>query len=189
VSARALLGAVIAAAAVTSGCDDSVAFQEPDPSWNRMLTQKRADPYEPTEAFDDGRVLRRPPSGTIAHDEAAFEPPAPTRSVLDTGRARFEAFCAACHGMLGDGRSVVAEKMPLRKPPSFLEPRLAALEPRAIVAVIERGYGFMPSYADAIERRDRWAVAYYVKALQLARAAEASELPESLRAELEKEAP
>jgi mono/diheme cytochrome c family protein len=190
VSLRALVVLCALAAPLLGACDESVAFREPDPQFDRMLDQRRADPYEPSEVFDDGQAMRRPPAGVVAHGvEPNAPPPQPTRELVDRGRARFETFCAACHGILGDGQSVVATKMPLRRPPSLHEQRLRALPPPAIVAVIENGYGFMPSYADAIDRRDRFAVAYYVKALQLARGTKASDLSPPDRAELEKEAP
>jgi mono/diheme cytochrome c family protein len=188
--ANALALLLFFASAASTACDESVALREPDPQLDRMLEQRRVDPYDPSAAFDDGQGMRRPPAGAVAYgEEPVTPPPPPTRALLDVGRARFETFCAACHGALGDGQSVVASKMPLRKPPSFQEARLRVLPPPAIVAVIENGYGLMPSYADAIDKRDRWAVAYYVKALQLARGAPASDLPPTLRAELDKEAP
>jgi mono/diheme cytochrome c family protein len=151
---------VLACALVLLACDESALFHEPDPSFNRMLEQPRIDAYE--------GPMRTPPPETIPHD-APPKPPPVTRDLVVRGRAQFETFCAACHGVLGDGISVVAEKMALRKPPSFHEPRLVALAPDAIEGVIERGYGLMPSYTDAISPTDRWAVANYVKALQLSR--------------------
>jgi mono/diheme cytochrome c family protein len=143
-----------------AACDESVAFHEPDPSFNRMLEQPRVDAYE--------GPMRLPPPGTLPHEAPPALGPV-TRELVLRGRSQFETFCAACHGILGDGGSVVAEKMALRKPPSFHEPHLVALAPDAIVGVIERGYGLMPSYADAISPNDRWAVANYIKALQLSR--------------------
>jgi mono/diheme cytochrome c family protein len=187
---RALLVVSTLFALASTSCDESVAFREPDPQLDRMLEQRRVDPYDPSPVFEDGQGMRRPPDGVVAHGtERNSPPPPPTHELLDIGRARFETFCAACHGILGDGNSVVATKMPLRKPPSLHEQRLRDLPPPALVAVMENGYGLMPSYADAIDRRDRFAVAYYLKALQLSRGTKSVDLSPQDRAALEKEAP
>jgi mono/diheme cytochrome c family protein len=146
-----------------------------------MLDQPRVDPYD--------HPMSSPPPGTIPHDGDFEGPPPVTRDLLARGRNRFEAFCATCHGILGDGVSVVATKMALRRPPSLHTPDNAKRDPAGFVLVIERGYGLMPSYADALSRHDRWAVAHYVKALQLARGARVTALPPAMRDELAKEAP
>jgi mono/diheme cytochrome c family protein len=166
------------------GCDESTVVQPLDVSWNRMLEQPRADAYDPSSVFADGKTMQSPPNGTFPHDARNLHPPVVDRTLLELGHARFETFCAACHGILGDGMSAVAGKMMLRRPPSLHEPRLRVLEPLAIEAVIERGFGLMPSYADALEPRERAAVSHYVKALQIARGATAAELPPAMRAEL-----
>ncbi|MCW5834441.1 MAG: hypothetical protein KIS78_18720, partial [Labilithrix sp.] len=101
------------------GCDDRQAWQEPDPSLARMLTQRRADPYEATGAFPDGKVMRTPPRGTVPTDDDGDDAPPPiTRELVTLGKRRFESTCAVCHGVKGDGDSVVATKMSLRPPPS-----------------------------------------------------------------------
>jgi mono/diheme cytochrome c family protein len=183
-----VLGSVAAVVAV-SACDDSQAWHAPDPSLSRMLDQRRADPYEATSAFADGKVMRTPPDGTLPVDDDRDDaPPVPTHDLLVAGRARFDVVCATCHGIRGDGDSVVATKMENRKPPSLHEPRLRASSSDRIFAVATSGYGLMPSFADMLDTRERWAVAYYVKALQLSRAARVADLPPAMRAELEKEA-
>ncbi len=181
---RATLILLLALAA----CDESVAFHEADPSWNRMMEQPRVDAYE---------GMREPPRGTVARDDSSSAPsarsaretsgeeaPPVTRALLERGRGRFETFCATCHGILGDGRTVVATKMELRKPPSLVEGKYLDYDTRRLEDVIERGFGLMPSYADALVSRDRWAVANYVKALQTARASRVTDLPPSLRDEI-----
>jgi mono/diheme cytochrome c family protein len=179
---RALLLLALAA------CDEDVALREPDPSWNRMLEQPRADAYDPSTVFADGKAMREPPRGTIARDAIEARPEV-TRALLDRGRGRFEIFCATCHGILGDGTSVVATKMELRPPPSLVEGKYVGYDPPHIEYVIDHGFGLMPSYADALAARDRWAVANYVKALQIARASRIDDLPPELRASLPKESP
>jgi hypothetical protein len=179
-SPRTLVVAVFAFAPLLS-CDESQTYHQLDPSWSRMLSQPRANAFGRTTVFEDGKVMRRPPRGTIPHDGLPGDPPPLTRDLVLIGRGRFETYCAVCHGILGDGHSVVAEKMTIRPPPSLGDARLRALAPDAIVKVIEGGYGLMPSYADAIDERDRWAVAAYVKALQLSQGMPVAELPPDLR--------
>ena len=47
-----------------------------------------------------------------------------------------------------------------------------------------RGYGTMYSYASRIPARDRWAIAAYIRALQLSQHATAAELPDEDRRQL-----
>lgn len=176
---RALLAVLLAA------CDNSQAVHSLDPDLNRMMVQPRGEAYEATDAFEDGTVMRVPPRGTIRFGQVAPGRPAVTPGLLVRGRGRFEVFCAACHGMDGSGESVVATKMAYRPPPSLHEPRLRALSAESLVRIVTEGYGLMPSYAAHIEPADRWAVAFYVQALQLSRGARASELPPDVRASLE----
>ena len=86
--------------------------------------------------------------------------------------------CAQCHGVAGDGHSFVAEKMTLRKPPSLLIP--GAHDRQRLFDVATSGYGLMPSLAHLLSRRERWAIAAYVGALQLRRT-QVANLPPDLR--------
>ncbi len=51
--------------------------------------------------------------------------------------------------------------------------------------MIANGFGQMPSYASQVKPRDRWAIAAYIRALQLSQAAPLGELAESDRRALE----
>ncbi|MBX3187868.1 MAG: cytochrome c [Labilithrix sp.] len=167
-----------------AGCDDRQAFRVPEPTTARMLDQPRADPYGPSKAFADGKVMRTPPPGTIPHDDDATIP-ATTISLLERGRARFDVTCAACHGIDGYGRTPVASNMRRRPPPSLHEARIRALGRAQIYDVVTGGYGLMPSYEAILSFDDRWAVADYVRALQLSRSAPIASLPPEVRARLE----
>jgi hypothetical protein len=48
--------------------------------------------------------------------------------------------------------------------------------------VISEGYGGMPDYASQIPPRDRWAIAAYVRALQVSQYSKLEDLPEAQRA-------
>lgn len=167
--------------------------------YERMIDQPRFDPYEPNPFFSDGATMQTPPPGTVSRD-AVLGPPAlvtgavggayvgrppirVTPAVLRRGRDRYDIFCAACHGRIGDGRTQVAENMRLRPPPSLHEPRLVAAPAGRLFAVATAGYGLMPSYAEELDVLDRWAVVAYVQTLQLSQAAELAELPPAMAEE------
>lgn len=186
-AALSSLAGLVACAA--SACDNRQVFHEPEPSWERMLVQKRADPYAPSVVFDDGKVMQKPPAGTVRVDDDSDEPPPPiSRALLLVGKDRFEKTCAVCHGVAGDGDSVVATKMELRPPPNLHEDRYVALSRARLFEIVSEGYGLMPSYSDMLARDERWAVAAYVQALQLSRRVHAADLPAPLREQLEREA-
>jgi cytochrome c553 len=162
-----------------------------DPDLERMIDQPRIETYESSSAFADGRGTRLPPAGTVPREHLFIAPsadgyPMPLgRDVLLRGRRRFEIVCAACHGLLGDGASKVAENMSLKRPPSLHDDRLRALTPARLVEIMSKGYGLMPALVEQLRPEDRWAVAAYVKALQLSQHARLSELPPTLRAAAE----
>ena len=184
-----------------AGCDDREAIRHMHPSLERMLTQPRSDPYGASTFFADGRAMREPPPDTVARGAERVESgradgryldavPLPlTRALLETGRRRFETYCAACHGVAGDGRSVVAEKMERRRPESLHSERVRALPAGRVFEITGDGYGFMPGYADALSPDERWAIVAYLDALRLSRAAPVASLPPPVQAELRREAP
>jgi len=45
--------------------------------------------------------------------------------------------------------------------------------------VMTKGYGVMFSYADRVDPHDRWAIAAYIRALQLSRRATVAEVPDA----------
>lgn len=157
--------------------------------FERMIRQPRYEAFGTSKFFPDGRAMRSPPLGAIP-----FEPsrtriesqgpstPAPNQALLERGRERFDIFCAACHGANGKSETPVARIMSLRPPPSLHEARVRRLDLVAIHRTIEQGYGLMPSYAGMLPGQDSWAVAYYVKALQLSQEGTALDaLPPALR--------
>jgi len=172
----------------------------PAPDLERMIDQRSFRPYEeaPRSLFADGRAMRLPPAGTISRDRVLGQPaltdgvdsgryvarvPVPVdRALLERGRDRFDVFCAACHGVRGDGVSPVAHSMEMRKPPSLIDPPVTAFPPGRVYQVVSVGYGLMPAYATVLSVRDRWATVAYLAALQLSQAAPLDELRTDLRA-------
>lgn len=158
-----------------------------------MMVQRRADPFAATRVFADGRVMRAPPAGTAPYEARPYDPareegyvdgraaprvPIPlTRAVLELGRHHFDRVCAACHGVLGDGVSVVARAMRLRPPPSLHVGPPATKTPGEVFRVVSVGYGLMPSYAHTLDVDERWAVVAYLSALRLSQRAAVASLP------------
>lgn len=191
--------------ALLPACRTEQTLVTPDPHLERMLTQPKRLPYQADPLLPHGMVMQKPPEGTVPVDMVVGPSSSTTgivdgrwtdriplpadRSFVETGRERFDLYCATCHGVLGDGVSVVASKMSLRRPPSLHDARIRAYPPGRIFATIRQGYGLMPGYAVQLSVHDSWAVVAYVRALQLARGAPVARLPPEVRARLAKEAP
>jgi hypothetical protein len=76
----------------------------------------------------------------------------------------------------------------MKRPPSFHSQRLRDAPAGHFFDVITHGFGVMPRYAVQLEPRDRWAIAAYVRVLQLSQNATLDDVPTEERAKLE-EAP
>jgi mono/diheme cytochrome c family protein len=72
-----------------------------------------------------------------------------------------------------------------RPPPSLHIERLRDAPVGQIYDTMTRGLGAMPDYAQQIPPADRWAIAAYVKALQLSQHAASGDLTAEERARLE----
>lgn len=187
----------------------AAACEDRDP----MTRQPRGDPYRASDVFADGRVMRPlvedtmsqeayararglPPLGSPDAGWPAQVPLPLTRALLAEGRTRYEVTCAACHGLLADGNTSVARRMLLRPPPPLVGndrhgspgPGRLAHPPGYYFAAITQGYGLMPSYADALLPRERWAVVAYLQALALSQGAPLALAPPDEQARLREEA-
>jgi hypothetical protein len=166
-----------------------------------MFQQPSQKPLERSEFFRDNQMASRPlPAHTVARgqleeDEAFYtgkigqnlvtEFPMPiTREVLLRGQERFDIYCAPCHSRTGEGNGMIPQRG-YPAPPSFHIERLRAAPVGHFFDVITRGYGVMFSYANRVEPGDRWAIAAYIRALQLSRDAKTSDVPTGDRAQLE----
>ena len=108
------------------------------------------------------------PAGTIGTIAESTPIPMPiTAELVERGHGQFDIYCSACHGRLGNGQGMVAQRG-FMHPPSYHVPRLMSIADGHIYNVITAGYGAMFSYADRIAPADRWAVVAYVRALQAA---------------------
>jgi mono/diheme cytochrome c family protein len=158
--------------------------------------------------FADGMSMRKPPAGTVAHgqlqvDDGYFAgtagsdttfvaaiPMPVTEALLDRGQDRFNVFCAPCHGLSGNGNGPVhVRAMSLAEgtwtPPTDLGSQSVIDRPAGhLYNTIAKGIRNMPSYGSQISPADRWAVVAYVRAIQLTRNAELSDVPVDARAAL-----
>lgn len=99
-----------------------------------------------------------------------------TADVLGRGQRVFMTYCVVCHGPKGDGQGYIVPKFPM--PPALFSDKVSNWPDGRIFHIITRGQNLMPSYASQILPEDRWAVIYYVRALQRA----AHPTPEDLAA-------
>lgn len=156
----------------------------------RMIYQDRFTTWQACGYFADGRAMRTPPAGTVPRDAELGSPaiasgeyvtaiPLPrSRALLHRGRARYEAYCAPCHGLRGDGQSMVALQMNLRRPPSLVDDAARALPAGRVYQVIDEGYGMMRSYAeDLVTAEERWSVVAYLDALRASHGVPLDALP------------
>jgi mono/diheme cytochrome c family protein len=198
-NAAVLVTLACACASAATGCRTEQTLVKPDPHLERMLDQPKAMPYAAEPLLPHASAMQLPPEGTMTTsadltsvvttgqsggDFVEHIPVPVDRALLETGRARFDVFCAACHGVLGDGDTPVARHMALRKPPNLHLPPASTDPPGEQFHTVRNGYGLMPSYATQLSVRDSWAVVAYLGALRLARRAPVAELPPDLRASL-----
>src|SRR4029077_12687893 len=106
-----------------------------------------------------------------------------TRDLLVRGRERFNIFCAPCHARAGGGRGMVVRRG-YQPPPSLHVERLRDAPVGHFFEVSTHGLGAMPDYAAQIPVEDRWAIAAYIKALQLSEWASLADVPPDKRSAL-----
>ena len=166
-----------------------------------MFDQPRYEAHEATEFFENGLTNREPIAGTIARghlrldqhffagkvngEPATTVPFAVTREVLERGRQRYDIYCAPCHDRTGRGNGVVVHRGLKKTPPSFHEVRLQDAAIGHFFDVSTNGFGAMYGYASRIPVQDRWAIACYIRALQLSQDAPFDELPAEDRKRLQ----
>jgi len=159
---------------------------------NEMYDQAKAKPLSESEFFANGQNARPIPQDTVARgflreDKAMYaglgsdgkfvrELPVPmTRALLERGHGRFDIFCSPCHGKQGNGLGMIVQRG-FKQPPSFHIERLRQQPIGYFFDVMTQGFGQMSSYASQVPPEDRWAIAAYLRALQLSQHAELSEL-------------
>ena len=172
-----------------------------------MWRQPKEEPLSISGFYADGAASRPLQAGTIPRDHLRQDEPfftgaengkwidrlpmPLTKALIDRGEERFNIFCSPCHGRLGNGQGMIAQRgFSIRRPVgNYHTPRLRKMPVGYLYDVITNGYGTMYGYASRIEPQDRWAVVAYVRALQLAHDQIPDTIPAAARAELDNPTP
>ncbi|MFN7577784.1 MAG: c-type cytochrome, partial [Armatimonadota bacterium] len=115
-----------------------------------------------------------------------------TKALIARGKARYQIFCTHCHGAVGDGEGMIAQRgLTLARPvASYHTDRLRELPDGHIFDVITNGFGTMYPFSDRIpDPNDRWAIVAYIRTLQYSQFAPASSLPADMRAKVDNPPP
>ena len=190
-----LMLALVAFGALAGGCRGQVSDQPPIHLNPNMDNVARYDAQEPSDFWEDGRSSRMPVAGTVAVGElredtvmhagvdatGAFATSLPAgmelnAALLDRGEGRFNIYCAPCHDKTGGGNGIVRQRGFI-PPPDFQDPRVRQFPVGQIVNAQTVGIRTMPSYAAQVPAADRWAIAAYVRALQISQGASRAQVP------------
>jgi mono/diheme cytochrome c family protein len=166
-----------------------------------MHDQPKYRPLRGSELFADKRSARPLVEGTVARgtlrEDAVFFtgktadgfvselPVELTAQLIARGQSQFQVFCAPCHGRTGRGDGMVVQRG-FKKPSSYHVDRLRQMPIGYFYDVISIGFGAMSDYAAQVPPQDRWAIAAYIRTLQLSQYAPVADVPEDKRAELER---
>jgi len=168
-----------------------------------MVVQPKYLAQQASSLFADGRAMRPPVPGTVARDGLELDPhfyqgkvdgqwatgfPVPvTRELMDRGREQYGIYCAACHGLGGDGDGMVSQRAAKRAEPNWVPPLSLHVESvlrqpvGQLFNTITHGVRKMPAYGVQIPPGDRWAIVLYVRALQRSQNATIDDVPQDLR--------
>jgi mono/diheme cytochrome c family protein len=170
-----------------------------------MHNQNKVLPLRKSAFFADGQSARTLPAGTVARGGPGEKiapytgltvsrqilppgPPPVTLALLRRGQERFNIFCSPCHDRTGNGNGMIVQRG-FKRPTSYHTDRLRGMPVDYFYQVMTEGYGVMPSYAPQVPPEDRWAIAAYIRALQVSQNAHLAELPPDVRRTVEREKP
>lgn len=171
-----------------------------------MDFQPKYKAQAPSGLFADGRAARPPVAGTVAReqleadralyqgkvdDQWVTEYPIPVDlPTMLRGQERFNVYCAPCHGLVGEGEGMVAQRAAQRAEPSWVPPlsiHADAVRQQPLGQLfhtITNGIRTMPAYGPQIPAEDRWAILLYVQALQRSQHTTLEDVPAELRSKL-----
>ena len=167
-----------------------------------MWAQPKVKSQSENKFFADGKGTRDPIVGAVEFgkpksDDAfytGFEngklvtefPVEVDKEFILRGKERFEIFCSHCHGQLGDGKGMIAQRgFEMRRPVGdYHTDRLREMPIGHFYDVMTNGYGTMYPQGSKIEPEDRWAIAAYIRVLQLSQNASPADLDAATAAKL-----
>jgi hypothetical protein len=151
-----------------------------------MHNQPKFVPQRGTTFFADGRSARPQVADTVGrdqlHEDAYFYTglqdgkegdglPLPlTEATMLRGQERYNLYCTPCHSRVGNGNGMIVQRG-YKPAGNFHTDRLRQAPLGHFFAVMTNGYGAMPDYSAQLTPADRWAVAAYIRELQLSQAA------------------
>lgn len=108
---------------------------------------------------------------------------------MKRGQNRFNIYCAPCHGSSGDGNGVVAKRAETigaantgwNPPTNLIVADMTTLPHGQIFNTISFGIRTMPAYRAQIPEIDRWAIIFYLRALQRAECDTRGNIPDHLQ--------
>jgi hypothetical protein len=170
VARQAAAACALAACGVLAGCRQD------------MHDQPKFIPQRGTDFYADGRSVRPQVENTVARGQLREDtyfytglvngkegdgmPYPVTMQVLERGQERFNIYCTPCHSRVGNGEGMIVQRG-YSKAGNFHTQRLETAPLGHFFNVISHGYGSMPDYAAQVQPQDRWAIAAYIRALQL----------------------
>ncbi len=185
---RVVAGAMVLVLLMTVGCR------------NDMYKQPKIKPLAESQFFRDGAGARPLPPHVVpreanlsnmtwltglTNDTYVTQLPVPlTPQLLRRGRERYDIYCAVCHGASGGGDGMIPQRG-FPAPPTFHSERLRRAPIGHFFAVMTNGYGVMYPYGARVTPDDRWAIAAYIRALQLSRNISTGDLSTNERNRLE----
>jgi cbb3-type cytochrome c oxidase subunit III len=166
-----------------------------------MHDQPKYKPLRESDFFADKRASRPLVAGTVARGSLREDallytgklesgmptdqlPMPVTPELLERGRVQFQTYCTPCHGRTGAGDGMVVQRG-FKRPSSYHVNRLRMMPVGYLYDVITNGFGAMSDYSAQVTVKDRWAIAAYVRVLQLSQYAPVEVVPASERAALE----
>jgi mono/diheme cytochrome c family protein len=157
-----------------------------------MHNQPKYLPLRESDFYADRRSARPLVEGTVArgdlqqdtyyytgkvNGQPGNELPMPvTKELLDRGQERFNIYCSPCHSKLGDGNGMIVQRG-FKAPPSYNTDRLRQAPIGHFYDVMTNGFGAMSEYKSQVSVADRWAIAAYIRALQLSQNASRADVP------------
>ena len=152
-----------------------------------MYSQAKSENWDRSNFFPDGQSMRLPVAGTMPRAEPNLpvaQPATITVAMVERGHERFNIFCTPCHGRAGDGQGIIVQRG-FPQPPDFASTEMRRISAQSIHDPLPYGRGATYSHADRVPPTDRWAIAAYIRALQLSRGIAVASLAPADRAKLD----